>query len=179
MFANYVKIALRNILRHKWYSAVNILGLALGISCSLMIAVLITFELGFDMHHPKGERLYRIVTDELRANGRLTQSGGSPGAIAEALLKDVSDVEQATLVFVDGGGLLSVKQDDQEKKFELKSGVVRATTEFFVMFDIQFLYGSAEALKEPGTVVLAQSVAERFFGSGSAVGKTLRLNNSS
>ena len=179
MFANYIKIAMRNILRHKLYSAVNILGLALGISCSLMIAVLITFELGFDMHHPKGERLYRIVTDELRANGRLTQSGGSPGAIAEALLKDVSDVEQATLVFVDGGGLFTVKQDDQEKKFELESGIVRATPEFFEMFDIQFLHGSAEGLKEPGTVVLAQSVAERFFGSGSAVGKTLRLNNSS
>ena len=170
-----LNIILRKMRRNRMSSVVNILGLSLGISCTFMIAVLLRFELSFNTMYPKGDRIYRVVTQEGRQGGGTGYTSGSPGAISEAMLKEFPDVEQATMVFVNQAGQFTVQNAGVEKKFKQDEGVVYALPEFFRMFDIRMIEG-APKLDEPNTVVLTQQVARRLFGSESPLGKTVRLN---
>jgi hypothetical protein len=176
MLGNFLTVAFRKMARNKTSTLVNIVGLSLGISCSLMIAVLLRFEFSFNSQYPKKDRLYRVVTDEIR-EGEVSQSGASPGGMAEALLKDFPDVEQAALVYVEGDGLFSIRHDGAERKFKERRTVTRVQPTFFEMFDIEWIEGLPAALNEPNTVALASSVAKRFFGTESPLGKTVRWNN--
>lgn len=173
MHSNYFIIVLRKMKRNKMTTVINVLGLSLGISCALMIAVLLRFDLSFNGLYPKKDRLYRVVTDETNANGALGKSSSSPGGIAEAMLKEFPEVEQATVMLIDEEGLFAVRHGDSEKKFKEKRGVVRALPAFFEMFDIPMVEG-VQGLKEPNTVVLARSISEKFFGKDPAIGNTIR-----
>ena len=173
MFSNSIIVSFRKMRRNKLSTVVNILGLSLGISCALMIAVLLRFDLSFDSMYPKKDRLYRVVTDETNANGALGKFSSSPGAIGEAMMREFPDVERATVVLVYQEGLFAVQRGTIEKKFKEERGVVRALPAFFTMFDIPMVEGSA-ALNEPNTVVLAQSIAKKFFGNEDPIGKTVR-----
>lgn len=177
MFTNTLVVAFRRLRRNKAATAVNILGLSLGISCSIMIAVLLRFELSFDSFYPKADRLYRVVTDEVRQQGRESSTSASPGGMAEALMRDIPGVEEATFVFYNYDGLFAIRDGDTEKKFQESSGVVRVQPEFFDLFDISLLEGSVESLRQPNTAILASSVARRFFGDTSPIGKTIRWDN--
>jgi len=173
MFSNFLTVALRKIARNKMAALVNILGLSMGLSCTIIIAVLLRFELSFDNFHPKKDRLYKVVTDEIQ-QGRSTKSSGSPGGMAEALLKDFPGVEQATVAYYEYAGLFTVRQDGNEKKFQEDEGVVLVQSPFFEMLDIPFLAGIPQSIDEPRTAVLTQSVASRYFGNDPPVGKTIR-----
>jgi len=175
MSLNSLNIILRKMRRNRMSTVVNILGLSLGIACTFMIAVLLRFEFSFNSMYPKSDRIYRVVTEETRQGGGTGLTSGTPGDIANAMLKEFPDVEQATMVFVQQVGLLSVKNAGIEKKFKEDEGIVYALPEFFDMFDIQMLEG-APKLDEPNTVVLTQQVARRLFGNESPVGKTVRLD---
>ena len=176
MFKNYLKIAFRALLRQKLYSAINVTGLALGISCTIIVAVLLQFDLSFNTMYPKKDRLYRVVTDETNSSGAVGKSSSSPGAIGEAMVKEFPEVEQATVVLVDQEGLFAVRTGNIEKKFKVDQGVIHAFPAFLHMFDIPMIAGTP-ALNEPNTVVLTRSVAKRFFGEEPAIGNTIRWEN--
>src|SRR5262245_17280901 len=94
MFNNYLKIAVRNLLRHKTYSAINIFGLATGMACCLLIALYVLDELSYDRFYKNVERIYRVVTDTRDANN-LESNAGSPVPLGPALKSEFPEIDAA------------------------------------------------------------------------------------
>jgi putative ABC transport system permease protein len=162
MFANYVKTAVRNMRRHKGFTFINVSGLALGFACSMLIALFVLHELSYDRFNEKADRIYRVV----RPGDRST-----PPALAQALQRDIPEVEAAT-GFAEVSGL--VRYQDQ---VFFVSPMRSATHECFEIFSFPLLRGdSANVLKEPNTVVLTRSMAERFFGDTDPLNKVITIN---
>jgi ABC-type antimicrobial peptide transport system permease subunit len=176
MIKNLITIALRKMARNKLSTVVNVVGLSLGISGALVIATLIRFEAGFNRSYPKFDRLYRIVTDEY-PEGVLSRSGCSAGPVAQTLRDNFSDVETATLVFMDIDGQFTIRDAAGDRKFREKTGVARVTPEYFSMFDIPWISGDPKSLSAPGSIALTKSIAEKYFGTADPLGKTVRMNN--
>ncbi|HNM14940.1 MAG TPA: ABC transporter permease, partial [bacterium] len=101
MLTNYIKIALRNMLKAKGYSAINILGLAVGLACCLLIVLFITDELSYDTHYANGDRLYRVYLNA-RVNNKdlVTVTTNSP--LAAAMMKEIPEVETAGRLYSPG-----------------------------------------------------------------------------
>jgi len=176
MLRNFFLVSFRRMWRSKGSTVVHVVGLTLGLASAIAIAAILRFELSFDDFYPNGDRLYKIVTDEVR-DGVGSSTSASPGGMADALIQDIAGVEEATLIYVDYGGLFTVRDGSQEKKFDIQNGVARVTPAFFGLFGIPVLEGTPEALEQPNTVVLTKRMAERFFGSTPPMGHTIRMDN--
>ncbi len=177
MLKNYLKIAVRNLLRHKAYSFINIAGLAIGMACSLMLFLLIKFELSFDAFHRKAERLYRINTVVTRPEGKAYQTG-TPSPFSAALRHDFPELEKVTVVDYDYEGLVTILEAGNAPVcYKEKSGVAFIEPDFFDMFDFAWSAGDPKTLAEPNNVALTEALAKKYFPDGAAIGKTLRLNN--
>lgn len=172
MLTNYLKIALRNLLRQKAYSFINIVGLAVGMACCLLMILYVQHELSFDRFHTKADRIYRVNISAKM--GESDDVGGqTPPPIAERLRQDFPEVERATQIFP-----LRTSTVRYKDKVFVEPNVL-ATDEYFLqIFSFKLLAGSPNGLlKEPGTAVITQSIAEKYFGKESAVGKTMTLFN--
>jgi len=180
MYRNYLKIALRNLVRHKAFSFLNIAGLAVGIAAALVIFLVVTFELSFNTFHSKKDRIYRVVNEFEHAAGKDYQTG-VPFPFGEALKTDYPQLEKVAMT--DGAYNTQISVIDEEgrigKKFKDEDGVFFAGPEFFDIFDYHWLAGNPKkALAEPNMAVLTQSEAEKYFGDWhQAVGKQLKLDN--
>lgn len=170
MLANYFKIAIRNILRHKGYSAVNILGLSIGIACVTIIALLIKYETGFDKFHIKKDRIFRVFIEE-NAGGNITSNAPVMLPFAPAAKTDIPEIEDA--VRVSEKNVLLAYND---KKFYER--VYYVDEKFFNVFTFHFASGDQRsALKEPNTAVISQKFAGKYFGNENPVGKSFLFNN--
>ena len=171
MLKNYFKIAIRNLLKRKVYTLINILGLATGMAVCLLIILFINDELSFDKFHEKGDQVYRIAL-ERKYPGRSTSYAIIPQTIGEAIRKEFPEVLESTRLFnfTGGGGDFFVKIND--KVFQEKN-VLLADSNFFRVFSGTFLQGDpATALQKPNTAVINESTAKRYFGSAAnAMGK--------
>jgi len=176
MLGKFLTVSLRKMARNMTSTVVNVVGLSLGISGALVIATLIRFESGFNGSYPKIDRLYRIVADEY-PEGDMLHSGCSAGPVAVTLRENFTDVEAATLVYVDIDGQFMVNGREGRKKFHETEGVARVMPEYFRMFDIHWTSGDPKSLAAPGTVALTRSIADKYFGDEDPVGKTIRMNN--
>lgn len=177
MFKNYFITTLRKLNRQKNYTAINILGLALGMACCLFIFLIIQYELRFDRFHSKFERIYRIVTDE-KINDSTSETMGSPVPMAAALRQDFPNLEQVTVVFGNYGGLFAIVQDDGTvQRFQENERVAFVEPEFFEIFDFPWMAGDPKSLAEPNTVALTEEFAKKFFGSADPLGRTIRMDN--
>ncbi|MCE2436258.1 MAG: ABC transporter permease, partial [Candidatus Latescibacteria bacterium] len=136
MFRNYLIIALRNLKRQKTFSAINILGLAIGLSTCILIVLYVQDELSFDSWHAKGDRIYRVMR-ETKAGGQSNYLPDTSGALAGALERDFPEVEKAVRVWVD---FIDVSLG--EKKFPLS--ICIADPELFEIFDFPFVRGNLE-----------------------------------
>ncbi len=171
MLHNYLKIALRNFLKQKSYSVINILGLAIGIACCILILLHIQDELNFDRMHNKADQIYRVVEERTRSNGDNMKVAFTKAPLGPALVEDYPDVLQSVRFF--SGWRLTVKKDE--------SGIIVRDYHFtdpgfFKVFDYELLAGNAEtALAEPQSVVITQSFAESLFGETAAIGQTLKI----
>jgi len=175
MLTNFFKIALRNLLKRKIYTLINILGLATGMSVCFLIVLFIQSELNFDNFHKKGDQIYRVVL-ERKYPGRSTSYSIIPQSIGEAIKKEYPEVIESTRIFnFAGGGDFFVKIND--KVFQEKN-VLMVDSNFFQVFTATLLEGDAvTALEKPNTVVLNESTAKRYFGSvENAIGKTLETD---
>jgi putative ABC transport system permease protein len=173
MFRNFLKIAVRNLLKRKGFTLINILGLATGMAVCLLIVLFIRDELNYDNFFDKGDRIYRVVC-ERHYPGRVTSYALIPLSIGEAIGREFPSVEQSTRLFnFLGNGNLYLRVGD--KTFE-ESQVLGADSNFFKVFSCPLLEGDPlTALQKPNTVVLNESTARRFFGSVSgAMGKTIQ-----
>ena len=179
MIKNYFKTAARNLLRNKSYAAINITGLAVGISSCLLIFIVIRYEMSFDTFHKKKDRIYKVVSEFKSPDGTF-HSAGVPFPVAEALRADFRQLNKVAAIFNDNG-LVTVPQEnknDPPKKFR-ETGVFFAEPQFFEMFDFGWLGGVArQTLAAPNTAVLTKETAERYFGDWkNAVGKSIVFDN--
>ncbi|MDP6037504.1 MAG: ABC transporter permease, partial [Candidatus Latescibacteria bacterium] len=98
MLKNYLIVAVRNLLRYKVYSLINVLGLAVGMACCILILLYVQDELNYDRHHEKGDRIYRVLRERHVGTGSSSVNSGISGAMAPALRRDFPEVEQAVRV---------------------------------------------------------------------------------
>jgi putative ABC transport system permease protein len=172
MFKNFLKIAYRNILRHKSYAFINIMGLSIGLACTILIGIYVLNELSFDKFHSKSDRIYRIYLDgKMGTNKFLGPS--TPAPMASALMADYPEVEEAARLFKEGNR--SVKYLD--KSF-YEDNFFYADSNVFNIFTFEFIEGNKSALMQPKTLVITDKVAKKYFGTTNAVGKTIQVVNS-
>lgn len=173
MFKNYLKVAVRNLLKNKAFSAINIVGLATGLAVCLLIVFFVTDELGYDKYNTNADRIYRVDAD-LYFNGTQFTAANSPEPMGPALVKDYPQVEQQ--VKVRNQGDIRVKKDNTNI---LDKGAAYADSTFFKIFTADVLHGNlATALVMPKSIVITESIALKYFNSTDVVGKTLYIDNS-
>lgn len=182
MFKNYFKTALRNLMRRKAYSFLNIVGLALGIGCSLVIYKVISFEKSFDTHQSNYESIYRVVGENTRPDG-VDKGMGTPHPVGPAIRQDYPTIRKVARTHYVWGAQINVEDGVGKKKFLLEEGVAFVDNEYFEIFDVEFVAGDPKtALQNPKTVVIAESESRRIFGlnvgeEGNAVGRVLDYAN--
>ncbi|MPR34842.1 ABC transporter permease [Salmonirosea aquatica] len=169
MLRNYLKITLRNLIRSKTYSIINIGGLTLGIVVCFFALLYVRFELSYDTFNEKADRIYRLVTDVETSNGIEYQS--TPGALAPALQGTFPEVEGATRVFLD----YLILQKEQDEAREEK--IAYADSSLFSIFTLPLISGNpATILNAPYQVVLSETAARTYFGTADPLGKVLLVN---
>ena len=171
MISNYLKIALRNLLRQKSYSLINIVGLAVGIACCIVIMLYVQDELSYDRFNANAARIYR-PTLVGKINGHDIVSASSPADMGPTLLKELPEVIAYTRMRNFGTAILSCG----DKAFS-ENRFMEVDSSFFDVFTVHFLEGSSKtSLTQPNSVVLTASMGKKYFGRTDPIGKTLTLN---
>ena len=172
MIKNYLRIALRNLWKHKRFSAINLAGLALGTGCSLLILLWVQDERGVDNFHRKGDRLFYVYERNYMGN-KLNTWDWTQGPLAEQLKKEIPEVEGAAPLSWPGTSTFAVGEK------VLKEDGYSAGADFFTLFSHPLLEGAArEALNTPNSLAISRKMATEFFGSpAAAIGKTIRYEN--
>lgn len=173
MIKNYIKVALRNLWKQKSFSAINIIGLAVGLCCFLLIALYVLDELGYDRYNDKAERIYRINSD-IKFGGNSMHFTQTSDMMGEVLKKDYPQVEEYTRLFNNSGNKLVKKGTEYIN--ELRVAHVDST--FFRVFTLPAIAGNTiTALNSPNTVVITRATALKYFGTTDAVGKLIETND--
>jgi putative ABC transport system permease protein len=173
MIKNYFKIALRIIKRQKLYSFLNIVGLAVSLTCSFLIFLHVKDELSYETNFPKADRLYRVQTNS-KYGSTFRNWGASAPALGPILEETFPEVEKTARIRDLGREILSYQPSQgTAKRFEERGGFI-ADPSIIPMFDLKFLSGDPRtALEEPNTVVLTESLAKKYFANQDPIGKTL------
>lgn len=181
MIRNYFKTAFRNLLRRKNYTIINITGLAAGIAICLIIFIVIRYEMSFDNYHEKKDRVYRVLTEYHHTDSPDIFFGkGVPSPLPAALKANFSQAEKVAAIYSAGNDHIQVLDDNGQsiKKFKEEKGVFFTEASLFDIFDFKWLVGNPSSLKNPNSVVLTKTIAEKYFGDWQfASGKTIKWNN--
>lgn len=173
MILNYIKIALRNILRNKLHSFINIIGLAIGMACAIMLLLFVRDELSYDKHHSKRDRIY-MVQELSRVIDKEDYFHTTPFVIGPALKDEYPAIEECVRICM-ADRMFFV---DKNKEIIGEDGIGYADPTVFRVFDHNFIYGSSEgALDNPRTIVLSETLAKTYFGHINPVGKILSWSN--
>jgi putative ABC transport system permease protein len=176
MFSNYIKIAWRNLLRNKAYTTINIIGLSLGIACSIIIFTLISYHLSFDSFHHNKDRICRIVTEFHQ--DKIEYSAAVPQPLGKAFRKDFSFAEKTARVFAFHINLVSLTSEQENRKFQEEDIVAYAEPDFFNIFNFPLAEGEPNTvLAHPNSAIITEKIAKKYFGQTPAVGKIIRINN--
>ena len=172
MLANYLLIAWRNICRTPMVSAINILGLAVGMTCCLLILIVVRFETSYDQWIPGHENLFQMrMTWNVYQKGTYYLGDGAPHAVKEPFLQELPEIEAITR-------LQKVPECTVQKgKDTFEATITLADPNFFDLFQLEFLLGDPlHALDNPGNIVLTQSSAQKYFGDSNPIGQSLSIN---
>jgi putative ABC transport system permease protein len=173
MIKNYLILAWRNLIKNKIFSIINLTGLAIGLSCFLLIALYVLDELSYDRFYPNADNIYRINSDVKfgGSNQHLNQSSDMIGA---TMKKDYPQVLEYTRIWTNNGNKLIKKGNT----YINEEHVANADSTFFSVFKLPAIAGDLHtALNEPNSVVLSESAAKKYFNSEDAVGKTIETND--
>ena len=174
MVKNFFKVALRNMLKQKFFSFINVIGLSIGIAASLFVVLYVVDELSYDQFHADIDKMYRIDLTG-RLNGQEISTTNSCPPIGASMVAEIPEI--ASAVRIDDISDVVVTVD--EKSFIEESGLFYADSNFFEFFDFPLLEGDAKSLlNEPNSVVLTRDMATKYFGNQEAVGQQLVLFNS-
>ncbi len=172
MVSNYFKVALRNILKYKFFSAINILGMTIGVVSCLLIVLYVADELSFDRFHRHANRIYQLGLHGKLAGQDIRTATTAP-PIAATLVAEIPEVEAATRL----ANFNETTVRYEENAF-LQSGIMLADSNFFEFFSFRLLQGDAKTcLREPNSIVLSEELATKYFGSAPAMGKLLVMSN--
>ncbi|NQV17300.1 MAG: ABC transporter permease [Armatimonadetes bacterium] len=170
MFRNYIKIAFRNIKRHKAFSFINIAGLAIGMVCCILIMLWVANELSYDKFNQHKDRIYRLCVD-FEAGSHMVYPLTMPSA-APLLIKEFPEVVNAARLEYPRRGSVKYKNEVFQE-----TGVCHGDNSLFEVFSFPFLAGDPKtALLEPYTVVITESISRKYFKKEDPLGKTLEIN---
>ncbi|MDB5246099.1 MAG: hypothetical protein JWQ40_493 [Segetibacter sp.] len=170
MLKNYLKIAIRNLLRQKLFSFINIFGLALSMSVCMMVLINIKDQISYDKFHPNPGSTFRVITELTNKEGSSYRFASSPLPLANTLTTDYNFVEKSVRLYNAGGDKASIGQK------ELSINGVFTEPAFFDVFGFTLKQGNKRtALAEPNSIVLSKEAAEKFFGNANPVGQTIAL----
>ncbi|MBC7828345.1 MAG: ABC transporter permease [Chitinophagaceae bacterium] len=169
MLKNYLKIALRNLWRHRVFSFINIMGLTVGMTACFLIFLYIRFELSYDSFHSKADRIYRIVCD-IKTPTEVIKAGGPSWAVPPNVKDEFPEIE--SFVRLSNTGILVRKGD---AKFQEEHSMW-ADSSIFHVFDFRLLKGNPKtALRDELCVVFSETAAKKYFGKSNPIGQTLLL----
>lgn len=172
MLKNYFTTAVRNLLRYKGFSLINIASLAIGITGCLVIALFVRDELQYDKFVKGGENIYRVC-NKRTDNAGTANLAVVPPVFATYLKDQYPEVETTLRILMSSGK--NLLETGEIKSYENKG--LTTDSSFFNIFPLQFLSGErATALNEPNSVVLTEQVAKKYFGSQNPVGKTIKID---
>ncbi len=172
MFKNYLKIAWRNLTKNKAYSAINIGGLAIGITACLLILQYVAFETSYEDFHENKDRIFRVKQERYNAGKLETEWAGGAFAVGNSFKDAIPEIEEYVKVVQTQDIILDV--NDETLKIDQ---VFFVTNSFFDVFSYPLIAGDvASVLKEPGTAAISETTALKIFGSKDIIGKTLPIS---
>ncbi len=173
MVKNYFKIAFRNLVNHKFYSAINITGLGISMACCILISLFVIDELSYDKFYTDADRIYRINSD-IKFGENEFHLPVAPAPFGSALIAEIPEVE--SVVRFRSRGTYLVKTTEMTESIK-ESNLIFADPSFFTLFDINVAQGKAEtALTEPMSIAISESVAQKYFKDQLPLGQTLILD---
>jgi putative ABC transport system permease protein len=176
MIKSYFKIGWRNLVRNKAYAVINVAGLALSMTCGILIFSLLKHHTEFDDFHQHTNRIYRVVTEMHREGISYTDNVPSP--LGQHFRNDFTFGEKIARVYTQTNSLISIKRGDELIRFRDAEGLAFTEAEFFEIFNFPLLQGSQKtALHEPNTAVLTEKAARKYFGDVNPMGETFWLEN--
>src|SRR5688572_5790822 len=174
MLQSYLKIIFRNFAKDRVFSAINILGLAIGITCFTIILLFVEREFSYDKFHHHPENVYRIVKDFVNKDGTEIPDATVPPALTYAIRREIPEVECITR-FISSGGRRNLFEYGDKRFYELN--LLRIDTGFFQVFDFRFVRGSKERpFNGVHSVLLTETTARKYFGDENPLGKIIRTN---
>ena len=178
MLKNFLITALRNLFREKGSSALNLAGLTLGITCSLILFLLVKHLATFDNFHSKRARIFRVVT-EMDGNSSRFYTPGVPKPLPNAFRQDFPEAEEVTFTSYRSTALIRVPQaGSAPKKFQEEAGVVFAQPNFFRIFDRPILSGDPlKGLDDPREAIIARSLAKKYFDREDVIGEIVQYDS--
>lgn len=173
MFKSFLKIEFRNIVRHKGYSLLIIVGLAIGLALFILVSLFADHEFSFDRFHKNGDRIFALVEEFHSGNEGAKHTGRIPASILPALLNEFPEIEDGTRLVWTGRRIVRYK----DKKF-YENRIVFVDTNFLTFFSFEMIAGNPKtALTEPLSIVLSESMAHKYFSDKNPVGQVLTLDN--
>src|SRR5689334_23996883 len=173
MIKNYLKTAWRNLRKNKVFSFINILGLTIGITCCMMIFLFIMNEFSVDKFHKKGANIYRVMRG-FEMNGVRSYVPYLSAPYATALLNDNKGVIKQAVRVMPNSGLVTF-----ENKAYTEQKLFATDADFFTLFSFPLVKGDpATVLKEPGSIVLTETTAKKYFGNEDPIGKVVSYEKS-
>src|SRR5215212_4519721 len=180
MLKNYFKIAWRNMKKNKVFSFINILGLSVGLSCCLLIAIYLYHEFSYDTYHKNINKLYQLGTTFIK-DGKGSKTPNTPGPIAAAMKQEFPEIAETArmmMLFGDDKTLLQYRQDKAEPKSFYETKGYLADPTIFKLFDYKFVEGdAATALANPKSIVLSEEIARKLFGNQPALNRVIHINS--
>lgn len=172
MLKNFIKVAVRNLIKQRFYSLINILGLAFGMAVCLLIGFYVSNEVSYDRFHSKADRIYRILTYAKVGESEFKGAFTSPG-VMKPIMAEIPEIEDATRMDLMTDQIIKVgdKSVTEPKTLAVDAG-------FLKVFDFQLLQGNPEtALVEPFSALLTEASAQRIYGSTDVLNKTFVMND--
>ena len=173
MIQNYLKIALRQISRHKGYAAINLIGLAVGMAATILIFLFVNYEMSYDRYHRHADQVYRL-NRILTFPNELVKAANTASAQGPALQAEFPPIESICRFMIPYPNDVLITYE--HKQFYEKK-VLWADSTVFDMFSFSLLKGNPnEALKQPFTVTLSESTARKYFGEKDAIGQRISID---
>ncbi|MFZ2904787.1 MAG: ABC transporter permease [Cyclobacteriaceae bacterium] len=175
MFRNYLKVAVRNILKHKFFAAINIIGLVIGMTCCFLIFAYVKDELSYDRFHKNHENIYRVgLQGKIAGQEIFTTNSCIP--LAPTMQTEIPGIEEVLrMIPATGSSGLAFRYDDKSIP---EQKVFYADSNFFNFFSFKLIQGdAATALKEPNSVVITGELASKYFGDTDPIGKIITIGN--
>ena len=177
MLQNYFKPAWRNMLHNRTSSLINISGLSIGIACTLLIVIFIKNELSYDRFHRDANRIFQVVLNG-NMDGQEFWAGNTPPPVGAALASNTPEIESFTRFYKPNDIVVRYEESNATEKSFTEKNILAVDSNFLQLFDFKVIEGNpATALMKPGSVIITEEIAKKYFGNNGAIGKTLLMRD--